>query len=52
MGIINPRINVLEKMMLSKFVDLIGKESIFLSVEDAVKTCQFSLNQSPQKGDS
>ncbi|KAJ9688483.1 hypothetical protein PVL29_014245 [Vitis rotundifolia] len=52
MGIVNPRINVLEKMMFSKFVDLIGKESIFLSVEDAVKTCQFSLNQSPQKDGS
>ncbi|KAI9392936.1 hypothetical protein POPTR_006G156038v4 [Populus trichocarpa] len=37
MKIVNPRLDVLEKMMKSKFVDKIGKESIFLCMEDAVE---------------
>ncbi|KAK8513833.1 hypothetical protein V6N13_002549 [Hibiscus sabdariffa] len=41
--IVNPRIEVLEKMTLSKFTDAIGKESFYLSIEDAVQSCRFSL---------
>ncbi|KAJ6381813.1 hypothetical protein OIU77_030478 [Salix suchowensis] len=37
MKIVNPRQEVLEKMMRSKFVDKIGKETIFLCMEDAVE---------------
>ncbi|EOY30843.1 Sulfate transporter 3,5 isoform 1 [Theobroma cacao] len=43
LAIINPRIEVLEKMTLAKFVDAIGKESFFLSIEDAIQSRQFSL---------
>lgn len=43
MGLINPRRDVLEKLMLSKFIDKIGKECVFLSIEGAVETCRFSL---------
>ncbi|CAN8252364.1 unnamed protein product [Cochlearia groenlandica] len=42
--IINPRYEVLEKMMLSHFVDKIGKDSVFLSIDDAVQACRFNLS--------
>ena len=42
--IVNPRIEVLEKMTLAKFTDSIGKESFYLSIEDAIQGCRFSLN--------
>ncbi|KAF5742955.1 Sulfate transporter 3 5 isoform 1 [Tripterygium wilfordii] len=45
MGIINPRLEVLEKMITSKFVDVIGKENIYLSIEDAVEASRFSLSK-------
>ncbi|XVE98204.1 hypothetical protein REPUB_Repub03eG0085500 [Reevesia pubescens] len=37
LGIVNPRIEVLEKMTLAKFTDAIGKESFYLSIDDAVQ---------------
>ncbi|CAE6110691.1 unnamed protein product [Arabidopsis arenosa] len=43
MVIINPRFEVLEKMMLAHFVDKIGKEYMFLSIDDAVQACRFNL---------
>ncbi|KAF3541226.1 hypothetical protein F2Q69_00019052 [Brassica cretica] len=43
MVIINPRFEVLEKMMLSHFVEKIGKEYVFLSIDDAVQACRFNL---------
>ncbi|AED92729.1 unnamed protein product [Arabidopsis thaliana] len=43
MVIINPRFEVLEKMMLSHFVEKIGKEYMFLSIDDAVQACRFNL---------
>ncbi|XP_057968389.1 probable sulfate transporter 3.5 [Malania oleifera] len=49
MAIVNPRIEVMEKLIISKFVDKIGKEYIFLSIEDAIKACQFSLSRSKMK---
>ncbi|GLT29000.1 hypothetical protein SLA2020_038940 [Shorea laevis] len=53
MGLINPRRDVLEKLMLSKFIDLIGKESVYLSINDAVETCRFLLQRTDkQNGDS
>ncbi|KDP32302.1 hypothetical protein JCGZ_13227 [Jatropha curcas] len=48
MVIINPRLDVLEKMIRSHFVDKIGKESIFLSIEDAVEASLFSLSKDKQ----
>ncbi|CAH8288666.1 unnamed protein product [Eruca vesicaria subsp. sativa] len=44
MVIINPRFEVLEKMMLSHFVEKIGKEYVFLSIDEAVQSCQFNLS--------
>ncbi|XWS69870.1 hypothetical protein CRYUN_Cryun03dG0001100 [Craigia yunnanensis] len=44
LAIVNPRIEVLEKMTLAKFTDSIGKESFYLSTEDAIQGCRFSLN--------
>ena len=44
LAIVNPRIEVLEKMTLAKFTDSIGKESFYLSIEDAIEGCRFSLN--------
>ncbi|GMI81246.1 sulfate transporter 3;5 [Hibiscus trionum] len=41
--IVNPRIEALEKLTLAKFTDAIGKESFYLSIEDAVQSCRFSL---------
>ncbi|CAK9152747.1 unnamed protein product [Ilex paraguariensis] len=47
--LINPRIKVMEKLMLTKFIDEeVGKESVFLSIEDAIEACRFSLKISNQ----
>ncbi|KAM0974647.1 hypothetical protein ACFX2C_017799 [Malus domestica] len=46
MGIINPRIKVMEKIQTSHFVDKIGKENIYLSIEDAIVNCKFSIRKS------
>ncbi|OWM66015.1 hypothetical protein CDL15_Pgr015441 [Punica granatum] len=47
-SIINPRIEVMEKMILSKFMERVGKESFFLSIEDAVEACRFSMHHEPK----
>ncbi|XP_022731117.1 probable sulfate transporter 3.5 [Durio zibethinus] len=44
LAIVNPRIEVLEKMTLAKFTDAIGKESFYLSIEDAIQSARFSLD--------
>ncbi|XP_074280983.1 putative sulfate transporter 3.5 [Silene latifolia] len=43
-ALVNPRIEVLEKLIKSKLIDAIGKEAVFLSIEDAVGSCRFRLN--------
>lgn len=43
MGIVNPRVDVLEKMMLSDFVDKAGRECFFLTIQDAFAYFRFSL---------
>ncbi|XP_021741554.1 probable sulfate transporter 3.5 [Chenopodium quinoa] len=43
MILVNPRIEVMEKLIASKFIDVIGKESVFLSIDDAVEACRFRL---------
>lgn len=40
MGIVNPRIVVMEKMIASEFTDTIGKENIYLSVDEGVERCR------------
>ncbi|KAF5193759.1 Sulfate transporter 3.1 [Thalictrum thalictroides] len=48
-SISNPRIEVVEKLMLAKFINIIGKESVFISVDEAIEACRFNLNQSKQE---
>ncbi|KAI3954311.1 hypothetical protein MKW92_044276 [Papaver armeniacum] len=48
----NPKVQVMEKLMLSKLVDTIGKDSIFLSINDAVEACRFTLRSSKKAVDS
>ncbi|KAL8262162.1 hypothetical protein R6Q59_026211 [Mikania micrantha] len=40
--IVNPRLEVLEKLTVTHFIDKIGKEHVFLSIEDAIDWCKFS----------
>nr|GME17731.1 probable sulfate transporter 3.5 [Ipomoea batatas] len=47
MVLINPRLGVMEKLILSKFIELIGKESVFLSIDDAIEACNYSLKSMP-----
>ncbi|MCD7457517.1 putative sulfate transporter 3.5 [Datura stramonium] len=42
--LINPRLRVMEKLIVTNFIDVIGKESVFLTIEDAIENCSFSLN--------
>lgn len=51
MKLINPRIGVMDKMILSKFIDVIGKDSVFLSIEDAIDACRFSLQNEKHQND-
>lgn len=44
MYLVNPRREVMEKMIAAKFINVIGNESIFLSIEDAVHFCHFTLS--------
>ncbi|KAL3535768.1 hypothetical protein ACH5RR_004229 [Cinchona calisaya] len=49
MMLVNPRIGVLEKLTITKFIEKIGKESVFLSIEDAIEACRFSMKSSRGK---
>ncbi|XP_010051595.2 probable sulfate transporter 3.5 [Eucalyptus grandis] len=46
MGIVNPRMAVMEKMILSEFVDKVGRESFYMSIDEAVEACRFWLQES------
>ncbi|KAI3446974.1 hypothetical protein Pfo_003639 [Paulownia fortunei] len=48
MILINPRIDVMDKLIITKFIDKIGKDAVFLSSEDAIDACKFSLQRSKQ----
>ncbi|XP_011078361.1 probable sulfate transporter 3.5 [Sesamum indicum] len=48
MIIINPRIDVMDKLMVTKFIDKIGKDAVFLSNEDAIEALRFSVQGSKQ----
>ncbi|KAA8523095.1 hypothetical protein F0562_009518 [Nyssa sinensis] len=50
--LVNPRIEVMEKLIATKFIEKIGKESVFLSIEDAIETCRFSLRSLKQPNGS
>ncbi|MCL7026606.1 hypothetical protein MKW94_019224 [Papaver nudicaule] len=45
----NPKREVMEKLMLSNLVETIGKDSIFLSINDAVEACRFNLRSSKKQ---
>ncbi|KAK7251581.1 hypothetical protein RIF29_34900 [Crotalaria pallida] len=45
MSFVNPRLEVLEKLILSKFVGMIGEESFFLTLDDAVRASQILLGK-------
>ena len=49
--IVNPRMNVMEKMISSNFVQYIGKVSFFVSTQDVIEARKFLLNESKQKDD-
>ncbi|THG09199.1 hypothetical protein TEA_029793 [Camellia sinensis var. sinensis] len=51
-GFVNPRLEVLEKLTVTKFIEIIGKEDVFLSIKDAVETCTFTLRSSKQFDDA
>nr|GMC58778.1 probable sulfate transporter 3.5 [Ipomoea batatas]GMC63445.1 probable sulfate transporter 3.5 [Ipomoea batatas] len=46
MILINPRVGVMEKLIVTKCIDVIGRDAVFLSIEDAIHSCQFSLRKS------
>ncbi|KAJ0815883.1 putative SLC26A/SulP transporter, STAS domain, sulfate anion transporter, STAS domain superfamily [Helianthus annuus] len=48
--IVNPRLEVMEKLTLTHFIDKIGKERVFLSIEEAIEGCKFSLSRSKDYG--
>lgn len=39
----------MEKLIVTRFIDVIGKESVFLTIEEAIENCSFSLNSSSQE---
>lgn len=38
--------------MASRFIDAIGRESVYMSVEEAVEACRFNLHESRQQSGS
>ncbi|CAI9285917.1 unnamed protein product [Lactuca saligna] len=42
--LVNPRLEVMEKLIVTNFIEKIGKERVFLSIEDAIEGCKFSLS--------
>lgn len=47
----NPRQEVVEKLVASHFVDTIGRESLFLTLDDAVAASQNSLQKTKKISD-
>lgn len=48
----NPRMEVMEKFVASKFINMIGKESIYISVDKAVEACRFNLHETTRNSGS
>ncbi|OAY84870.1 Sulfate transporter 3.1 [Ananas comosus] len=51
MALVNPRLEVADKLMSSGFIELVGQDWVFLSVNDAVTACRFNLQESRNKED-
>ncbi|WOL00353.1 putative sulfate transporter 3.5 isoform X2 [Canna indica] len=45
----NPRIGVEEKLKISRYIDLVGEQRVFLSVKEAVEACRFAYQESKNK---
>ncbi|XP_024979904.1 probable sulfate transporter 3.5 [Cynara cardunculus var. scolymus] len=43
--LVNPRLEVMEKLIVTNFIEKIGTECVFLSIEDAIDGCKFSLTR-------
>ncbi|XP_047327697.1 probable sulfate transporter 3.5 [Impatiens glandulifera] len=48
MGLVNPRLEVLEKLTVSKFIKEFGEENVFLSVKEAIESNKFTLKSVKQ----
>ncbi|XP_047952028.1 probable sulfate transporter 3.5 [Salvia hispanica] len=44
--LVNPRIDVMDKLILMGTVDKIGREAVYLSTEDALNACKFTQRRS------
>lgn len=45
MALANPRLEVVGKLVSSNFIEMIGAEWVFLSIKDAVSSCNFALQE-------
>ncbi|XP_057768107.1 probable sulfate transporter 3.5 [Salvia miltiorrhiza] len=45
MLLVNPRIDVMDKLILMGTITKIGKEAVYLSIEDALHACKFTIRQ-------
>lgn len=45
MLLVNPRIDVMDKLILMGTIEKIGKGAVYLSTEDAINACKFSIHQ-------
>lgn len=52
MSIVNPRLEVVEKLVTSHFAERVGKDSFFLTLDDAVMATQYSLHKSKKNVDT
>ncbi|KAH7834654.1 hypothetical protein Vadar_018291 [Vaccinium darrowii] len=51
-ALVNPRLEVMEKLIVTKFIDTIGKQNVFLSIDDAIEASRFNLERSKQLQDA
>ncbi|XP_047308108.1 probable sulfate transporter 3.5 [Impatiens glandulifera] len=51
LGLVNPRLEVLEKLIVANFIQEFGRENVFLSVEDAVESYKFALRSVKELND-
>ncbi|XP_039117467.1 probable sulfate transporter 3.5 [Dioscorea cayenensis subsp. rotundata] len=45
MVLCNPRLEIIKKLITGNIIDLIGADWIFLTIKDAVKACEFALQE-------
>lgn len=46
MILVNPRIDVMEKLIVMGTIDKIGKDVVYLSIDDAIHACKSSIHRS------